>query len=186
MININKNNVVLELPSIKSFNSYIEALEEGYYIGIQPPKTKDEIQKIVANPESYLESLNDQTPGTFEAPSGEVFEKVPYEKLWITADNIFIGEISFRHKLNKFLEDFGGHVGYGIRPSLSGKGFATLSVELLKKRAASIGMESLLITCSPCNPASKRIIEKCGGEFIDISPDTHGYKEICYRYVIKT
>ncbi len=186
MNEIKKNDVALELPSMKVFESYVNALKEGYYRGIQPKMSEEEIQQIVQNPEKHLGSLNDQTPGTYSAPSGEIFQKVPYENLWITTGTIFIGEISFRHKLNQLLEDFGGHIGYGVRPSLAGQRLATLGCELLKKRAASMGIKELLITCSPDNPASKRVIEKCGGKFIDISSNTHGFDEVCYRYSVPT
>ncbi|MCI5059998.1 MAG: GNAT family N-acetyltransferase [Alphaproteobacteria bacterium] len=183
---INKDSITLTHPSMKAFASYVEALEEGYVRGIQAPKTAQEIQEIKRNPEKHLHELNDNTPGEYETPSGEKFQKVPYEALWLTADDIFIGEVSFRHKLNEMLENFGGHIGYGIRPSLSGQGFATLALKLTKDRAAQIGIEKLLLTCSPNNPASERVITKNGGQFIGVSTKTYGYNEATRRYWVYT
>ena len=186
MSQIDKKNVILELPSMKAFDSYIEALEEGFYRGIQEVKTPEEIQTIKANPELHFKELNDQTPGEIETPSGEKFQKVPYENLWLVHEKIFIGEVSFRHRLSKFLEDFGGHIGYGIRPSYEGQGYATLAMELVKKRAKTIGIDTLMVSCSPDNPASQRVIEIAGGVFQDISPNTHGYNQVCQRFLIET
>lgn len=183
---INKENIVLNLPSMDVFASYLEALEEGFYRGMGPVKTKDEIEEIIGNASTYLESLNAKSLGKFKAPSGEEFDRVPYETLWVMEGEKFIGEVSFRHELNKFLEDFGGHVGYGIRPSLSGQGYATLALKLTLQRAKIMGMEKLMVSCSPDNPASERVIVKNGGEFIDVSKNTHGYDMICYRYWVPT
>ena len=37
---------LLDLPSMDIFPSYIEALKEGYRIGIQPAATSEEIEEI--------------------------------------------------------------------------------------------------------------------------------------------
>ncbi len=34
----------------------------------------------------------------------------------VEADNIIIGMVDIRHNLNDFLRDFGGHIGFGVRP----------------------------------------------------------------------
>jgi len=142
-----------------AFDSYLEALAEGFYRGNCPIKTPDEIAEIKGNPQAHFDVLNDNTTREMETPSGETFMTVPHESLWLTAEDVFIGEVSFRHELNELLADFGGHVGYGIRPSMAGQGYATLGMELVKKRARSMGIDKMLVTCSPDNPASQRVIE---------------------------
>ncbi len=186
MGDIEKDKVVLELPSMKVFASYIEALEEGFYRGNEPIKNKDEIHQIKQNSKDYLSSLNSPAIGSYTTPSGEKFQKVPYETLWLSAEDMFIGEVSFRHELNEMLENFGGHIGYGILPSLAGQGLATLALKLTVERAKNMGIKELLLTCSPDNPASRRVIEKNGGKFIDVSNKTYGFKEICHRYCVPT
>ncbi len=162
-MNIDKNKVKLIFPSTNVFGSYIAALHEGFRRGIGETKTEDEIQNIENDFETYIKSLNAPPDGTFKAPNGEEFEKVPYETLWLVCDDIFIGEVSFRHELNGFLHEYGGHVGYGIRPSLEGLGFGTLALKLTKERAAQRGMDKLLITCDPDHTASEKIILRNGG-----------------------
>ena len=98
----------------------------------------------------------------------------------------FIGSVSFRHELNEVLENFGGHIGYGIRPSFVGKGYATQALYLTRKKAFSMGIDRLLLTCSPENPASEKVIVKNGGEFIDISYKTYGYKMLTKRFWVPT
>ncbi len=184
MSQINKNNVVLELPSMTAFDSYIEALKEGYYPGVQTVKTPEEIAEIKKRNAEFVASLNEEKTGYFATPSGDKFPYVPYECLWLMYDDIFIGEISFRHELNEMLANFGGHVGYGIRPSLSRQGFGTLALKLTKERAKNMGMTQLLLTCSPKNIASVKIIERNKGEYIDTVENSYGYNDLCNRYNI--
>ena len=176
----------LDLPRAQAVPSYIEALQEGYYMGIQPVKTPEEIAEIKADPAAHLQSLNEQKTGTFETPDGTVTNFVPYETLWLMQGDTFIGSVSFRHVLNEVLENFGGHIGYGIRPSYVGKGYATQALYLTRKKAFSMGIDRLLLTCSPENPASEKVIVKNGGEFIDISYKTYGYKMLTKRYWVHT
>lgn len=162
--------------------SYIEALQEGHRIGVQPALSVEEIEKIRKNPEQHLKSLNEKKTGVFTAPDGSVFPYVPYEHLWLVQGSFFLGSVSFRHELNEYMMEFAGHIGYGIRPSVQGQGIGTLALKLVCQRAANMGMERLLVTCSPDNVASEKIILKNGGEFWDISHKTYGYKEITKRY----
>ncbi len=89
--------------------------------------------------------------------------KVPETHYWAVMDNEVVGRISFRHKLNENLKDFGGHIGYEVRPSARKKGVATamLKVVLETPRAKQIG--KLLLTCSPDNIASIKTIIANGG-----------------------
>lgn len=44
------------------------------------------------------------------------------------ADGRIVGMADIRHSLaNAFLRDYGGHIGYGVRPTERGKGYATTS-----------------------------------------------------------
>ena len=160
-------NAILSMPSLELFPSYIDARREGLVVGAEKQKTKEEIEEIEKNPEKYIVSLNDQAPGIFTAPNGETFDRVPYEKRWLCKGKQLIGVISLRYKLNPFLEKVGGHIGYGIRPSMARKGYGTLALNLMMKRAGELGIEKLLVTCGPDNPASEKIIIKNGGIYQD-------------------
>lgn len=157
--------IALDLPHMRFFPSYLVALREGFRRGVQPEKTKEEIADIEADPEQHLFDLNAPPTNPITMPDGTISHKVPYECLWLTEGDDFIGEVHFRHELNPVLENYGGHIGYGVRPSLWGHGYATWGVELVKIRARNMGLKRLLITCSPDNPASERVILKAGGVY---------------------
>lgn len=83
------------------------------------------------------------------------------------ADGRLVGMLNFRHELNGHLLQSGGHVGYSVRPSERGCGYAARMVELVKPAARAMGLDRLLITCSRDNVASARTIEKAGGVLED-------------------
>ena len=93
---------------------------------------------------------------------------------WVACTTLFLvdggrilGVANLRHRLAGTLRAFGGHVGYSIRPSERGKGYATRLLEHIIDLARGMGIERLLITCDPENAASARVVEKCGGTFED-------------------
>ena len=57
-----------------------------------------------------------------------------------------IGVFSLKHTLNAYLFQFGGHVGYAVRPSERGKGYATkiLSLGLMEAEKLGIAKPALL------------------------------------------
>jgi predicted acetyltransferase len=84
----------------------------------------------------------------------------------VEGDRIF-GVVNLRHRLSRTLREYGGHVGYSVRPSERGKGHATRLLEHAKTHAREFGIERLLITCDRENTASARVIEKSGGVLED-------------------
>ncbi|MCL2498422.1 MAG: GNAT family N-acetyltransferase [Symbiobacteriaceae bacterium] len=63
---------------------------------------------------------------------------------------------------------YGGHIGYRVNEPFRGHGYAGRACRLIVPLALAHGMESLRITCSPDNLASKRTIEKLGAEFLGL------------------
>lgn len=89
---------------------------------------------------------------------------VPASTFWLVDKGVFIGRVSIRHKLNKKLRSFGGHIGYAIRPSKRNKGYGSKILELALKEAKKLKLKKVLITCDDDNIASQKIIEKNGGK----------------------
>ncbi|HWC22922.1 MAG TPA: GNAT family N-acetyltransferase [Flexivirga sp.] len=85
------------------------------------------------------------------------------------------GSISLRHRLNDFLLNVGGHIGYGVRPTARRQGVATAALGLALDQAKSLGLQRVLITCAKDNVASACTIEHWGGDLEDVreTPD-HG------------
>lgn len=90
---------------------------------------------------------------------------------WIVEDDRYLGSISFRHELTDYLLNFGGHIGYGVRPSARGRGLASWALAQTLQTARARGYDRVLVTCDDENPASARVIEKNGGALEDTRSD---------------
>jgi len=86
-------------------------------------------------------------------------------------DNKIVGIIDIRHNLeNEFLAQYGGHIGYSVRPGERRKGYAT---EILKKGieyAKTLGIERLMLACFSDNIPSIKTILKNGGVLTETKP----------------
>ena len=80
-------------------------------------------------------------------------------------DKRVVGMIQVRHRFDEFLEKYGGHIGYSVRPSERRKGYAGWMLNAVKPFCRSIGLESILVTCLSENEASRRVILKNGGVY---------------------
>jgi predicted acetyltransferase len=78
-------------------------------------------------------------------------------------DEEIVGRISVRHELNDFLENFGGHIGYMVRPSFRTMGYATRMLRHALEFCNDLGLKRVLITCDDDNLGSQRVIELNGG-----------------------
>ncbi len=78
-------------------------------------------------------------------------------------DGAVVGIIDFRHPLSEFLLRFGGNVGYSVRPSERGKGYANEMLRLLLPVCRAYGERRILLTCDRENEASRRTILCHGG-----------------------
>lgn len=64
--------------------------------------------------------------------------------------------IDIRHRLNDYLKNFGGHIGYSIRKSERQKGYATEMLALALKECEKLNLSKVLITCDKENVASAK------------------------------
>ncbi|MBM7616233.1 GNAT family N-acetyltransferase [Alkaliphilus hydrothermalis] len=74
-----------------------------------------------------------------------------------------LGAINIRHELNEFLLNYGGHIGYGVRPSERQKGYAAKMLAMALPIAKEFGIDRALITCDKENVGSAKTIMKNGG-----------------------
>jgi predicted acetyltransferase len=82
-----------------------------------------------------------------------------------------VGAVNIRHELNDYLFNIGGHIGYGIRPSERGKGYAKRMLALALEAARELGLERVLVSCHELNRASARTILANGGVLEDVRVD---------------
>lgn len=79
------------------------------------------------------------------------------------SDDRLIGMLDIRHELNEACLNLFGNIGYSIRASERGKGYATEQLRLAKEVCKSMGMEKILISCHKENTASAKTIQRNGG-----------------------
>ena len=75
-----------------------------------------------------------------------------------------LGCLWLRHHIDFPIDrEYGGHIGYGIRPSARGKWYATEMLQLWLQEAKKLWIDRILITCDDDNIASAKVIEANGG-----------------------
>ena len=78
-------------------------------------------------------------------------------------DSRVVGTVNVRWDLNEAMLRFGGHIGYGVRPSERRKGYNKINLFLALKEAKQIGLDRVMIDCSVSNIASDKTIQDLGG-----------------------
>ncbi len=149
----------LILPSEKYKNSFLEALAEFHAEGNE---RSYDAKKIDEDFDGFVQEVQDRIAGI------DPTKKVPDTLFWLVNNNEFIGRVSLRHTLNENLKEFGGHIGYYIRPTKRGMGYGTKALELALVEAKKLGLKKVLITCDEDNVGSRKVIEKNGGVLQDI------------------
>jgi len=94
------------------------------------------------------------------APKGYV---TAHTYLFVDKEDRMLGAINIRHSLNGYLFNYGGHIGYGIRPSERMKGYGDKMLAMGLPLAKELGLEKVLITCRKENDASRRTLQRNGG-----------------------
>lgn len=149
--------LALVRPSVASGASFLEAVRELPEADQnQLLYTGEPLETVERDLPAYVRRLLDRE-------TAPVPPLVPDTISWAAVGDRIVGRLSFRHVLNDFLRQVGGHIGYAVRPSDRGRGYAAemLRRALATERARGIG--ELLVTCSEDNGASIRVIIRHGG-----------------------
>jgi predicted acetyltransferase len=176
-----ENTITLIKPSASLLDSYLEALAEGSFCNMALGGFADDPRAdIVRDPEQYLRKINDSSPRALDLPDGSRFTITDHELLWITDSKRFLGTVSLRYAGDReLLEDYGGHVGLAIRPSLLQKGYGVLAAQAAWQSAAARlasrgNLRAIRATCHPDNRPSKRLIEHMGGHLVGSQENAYG------------
>ncbi|MGY0684065.1 GNAT family N-acetyltransferase [Mammaliicoccus sciuri] len=98
-------------------------------------------------------------------------------------DDKIVGAVNIRYALNDYLYKKGGHVGYGVRKSERGKGYATKLLNYAVKNLNNEGVHSVLVTCDESNDASAKVIINNNG--VEDEPYQSDEHENTRRFWIK-
>lgn len=148
------SNIQLEAPSLQRIESYLSFITEMNDAGEKiweanvPGAAETNAQFI----ERLLRAETSPNPGL-----------VAETTCWATFGHEVVGRIALRHSLNKNLEEFGGHIGYEVRPTSRKKGIATKMLKLILETPKAQEIGRLLLTCAPDNTASNKTIQNNGG-----------------------
>jgi predicted acetyltransferase len=147
--------------------SFVDALREGYSRDTLREETPETIAAVAEAPAWFLRSLLDP-PTTIVLPDGSIGPRAPETHLWLVENETFLGSVSVRHSLTPVLEQWGGHVGYAVRPSAQGQGHASAMLAgMLDHIRQHLPLERVTLTANTKNVASIRVIEKNGGVLRD-------------------
>jgi predicted acetyltransferase len=172
--------ITLVSPTTDLFDTWAEAVAEfgdGHIdgSGLQAPVTPDR---------ATLDALIEKARMLADTSAALPDDAVHNDLYWIVDDGEVVGFLSFRHALNEWLREAGGHIGYAVRASRRRRGYASAGLALGLERAREIGLDRVLVTCDDDNLGSARTIEAAGGVLQDVSDQSERGHALLRRYWI--
>jgi predicted acetyltransferase len=164
-MNGRQHSCFLDRPSERYRNSFLagaaEFVREGRLDSTYAALLGYDLRKLERRFSAFvwdLRKLDEKRPGSYSGYQDRVF--------WLIDRDEYVGQLSVRPELGTpYLVTYGGHVGYSIRPGLRRRGYGQTILSLALRECSAMGLARLLVTCDSDNLASKKIIERNGGEF---------------------
>lgn len=149
----------LERPSIERKKEIIEFINEfiEYNSDINGAGSLDKILEGYTFEEALERCLNMEIKGFSERCQSKTFLLIREN------DNKIVGSINVRWNLNEEMLKFGGHIGYGIRPTERRKGYNKINLYLGMIEAKKLGLEKVMLDCDVDNIASDKTLKALGG-----------------------
>jgi len=151
---------------LSSVQEIIDAGEGEHWTGLTVFGEETYTVKELADPTAFVgftQRLRDLALTGTPRPEG----KVPETILWWVDGEEYLGRLSIRHELTDVLREFGGHIGYVVRPSARRQGHASAMMAASLPIARDLGIDPALLTCDADNAGSRRVIESSGGVLAD-------------------
>ena len=150
-------NVFLVRPTTELQEQYLEFYQEWKESGEEMIPWV--IQKDPSDFPAMVQAVLDNEKGE-ALPEGWV----PDSTYWlVTEGQEVVGAVNIRHALTEKLFNWGGHIGYGIRPSARRKGYATKLLAMSLEKAKELGIDRVLVCCDATNEGSEKTIRNNGG-----------------------
>lgn len=148
-----------EVPSIDRKKDAIDFINEFYEYNSDINGVGG-LHRYLDNYEGWLEKIQED----YNREPSE--DRVPAKTFFLVRENDkkIIGMINIRLALNERLKKYGGHIGYGIRPTERGKGYNKINLYLGLKVCNAYGIDKVFMDADLDNPASWKTMEALGGE----------------------
>ena len=152
-----------EIPSLERKNEIIEYLDEFVKYGsdINGSGSLDKIYYGYTFEEALercLNMKNEEYAKSINRVPGKTFLLIRKN------DNKIIGTINVRWNLTEKMKQFGGNIGYGIRPTERRKGYNKMNLYLGLIEAKKIGLDKVMLDCDVENLGSSKTMEALGGK----------------------
>ena len=152
----------LEEPSLERKDEIIEYLDEfvKYNSNINGTGSLDKIYEGYTFEEALERCLN--MKNELYAKS---INRVPGKTFLLIRknDNKIVGTINIRWNLSEKMLEFGGHIGYGIRPTERRKEYNKIQLYLVLLEAQKLNLDKVMLDCSVDNLGSDKTIKALGG-----------------------
>lgn len=153
----------LEAPSLRRKKEALEYLEEHqkYNSNINGTGGMDKCLKGMSYEDWLIKSEKMKSDAYAKS-----INKCPAETYFLVRkeDDKIIGMINIRHHLTDEMLRFGGHIGYGIRPTERKRGYNKINLFLgLMKARERFGLDTVMVGCSADNIGSDKTIQALGG-----------------------
>ena len=191
----------LEIPSIERKEEIIEYLGEfvKYKSNINGTGSLDKIYEGYTFEEALdrcLKMENEEYAKSVNRCPGKTFLLIRED------DNRIVGSINVRWNLNEAMLKFGGHIGYGIRPTERRKGYNKINLYLGMIEAKKIGLDKVMLDCDVNNLGSDKTLKALGGTlertevdpsdgvltnvyWFDVDETVAKYKDVYEQYISK-
>ena len=152
----------LEEPSLERKDEIIEYLDEfvKYNSNINGTGSLDKIYDGYTFEEALercLNMKNEEYAKSINRVPGKTFLLIRKN------DNKIVGTINIRWNLSEKMLEFGGHIGYGIRPTERRKGYNKIQLYLVLLEVQKLNLDKVMIDCSVDNLGSDKTIKALGG-----------------------
>ena len=154
----------LEIPSLERKNDVLEFMQEfiDYRSDINGSGGLARLSKGMPYEEWLVDVIN-----RMDDDYAKSIDRVPASTYFTIreSDNKIVGMVNLRHYLDNSLKNIGGHIGYSIRPTERGKGYAKIQLYLALLECKKLGIEEAMVDCIKSNVKSEKTIIALGGVF---------------------
>ena len=171
---------ILLRPGPEHLPEYCAALEKGWSPNTTRDVSAEELAAISDDPEGWLALLDDPEAkgGDVTMPDGSTVRRIPGFRSFIWDDGFYgIINLRWQHGTTDLPPYVHGHIGFSVVPWKQRQGYASRALAELLPEARALGLDFVELTADIDNIASRRTIEKCGGQFVRVITAPAGLNE---------